>query len=268
MAGRGDTARQERVACGRELLVRGLMPGSYWFGLSNQQFGDESRSAFSAVDVASENVEAVLPMAAGATVTGQLVMATSDAKLPPTAGLRLRVAARESGVQEAILITPDAEGRFVLRDLWPRQFAVLTGLDARYYVQQMRLNGAAVQNGELLLNAGVENRVEIVVSDQAATLTGTVTWDGPTVAGIIFLQRIQSGLEQAERRIVFAGAGGLFQAVGLPPGEYHVLAIPGPEWVPGTGSEDLTRLLSRAQTVRLDPGGRQNVTLKVTDPSR
>jgi len=250
------------VPCAKDFLIRNLRPGSYWFLLSNGLDGETNRQALAAVEITRGNVEVTLTMEPGIIVNGRVV-GFEGASLPPSKGFvtlaQPVIAGLGSGIRP---IQADAEGKFQLKNLAATRYQVnVKGLTGKSYVKEIRYNDIPAPDG--IFTPGTNGRVDIVVDDQGATVTGSVT-DGDKPANRSRVLLLDGALE------IVKGAStdlnGKFQIPGIAPGEYRLLAIPQPGdlKIP----DNLGRFTNILEKVALERGGSQNVVLKLTDTSR
>jgi hypothetical protein len=254
-----------KAPCGKDFLVRNLKPGSYWFFLSNGPKGEKYQWAHASVEVTRKNLEIALTMSPGVELSGKVV-AAEGAELPgnrPT--IRLEPLIRINFGTAAAL---DPTGKFVVKNLEsvPHQVAA-GGLSGKYYVEEIRQDGRAVADGIITPTPG--SRLEIVIDDKAATLTGSVaSADQPRSRISVIAAKWPPVRHQDGTFLTHEAAGdqqGRFQISGLAPGEYRVVAL-----APSAGArlsmDLLMRLLDGGQTVTLDRSGSQDVSLKLTNP--
>jgi hypothetical protein len=161
------------------------------------------------------------------------------------------------------------EGKFVVRDLpLVRHDVSVRGLDSRYYVKELRYNSTAMADGMLTpaLGASVQD-LEIVLDDKPGVISGSVR-DGDKPVSNPFIVAVKLPFQEGD--IPLSGESltgdkdGKFQILGLPPGEYRVIAIN--KFV--RLNEISVQILSRAEKVIVDRGSSKDVSLKLIDPSR
>jgi hypothetical protein len=224
--------------------------------------GETNRQALAAVEITRGNVEVTLTMEPGIIVNGRVV-GFEGASLPPSKGFvtlaQPVIAGLGSGIRP---IQADAEGKFQLKNLAATRYQVnVKGLTGKSYVKEIRYNDIPAPDG--IFTPGTNGRVDIVVDDQGATVTGSVT-DGDKPANRSRVLLLDGALE------IVKGAStdlnGKFQIPGIAPGEYRLLAIPQPGdlKIP----DNLGRFTNSLEKVALERGGSQNVVLKLTDTSR
>jgi hypothetical protein len=105
-----------------------------------------------------------------------------------------------------------------------------------------------------------------VIDDKAGVISGTVMdGDKPAEGAIVRLFPKVPPFANTESG-ARTDAQGRFQIAGLAPGEYGVIAIPFA--AAGIDSvEPVQQLAVRAETIRVERGGTQTVSLTLTDPS-
>jgi hypothetical protein len=167
------------------------------------------------------------------------------------------------------IVTPDAAGKFVARNLpWTSYSVSFAGLPTSYYVKEIRYNNAPVPNASLTLFPGAS--LEIVLDDHPAAITGrVVNGDKPVPRAEILLSKWPpppgpAMLEGSMFSVaMLANNDGLFRVGGLAPGEYRVAAFSAEASPQAIASLDLNGLLSRGEKVTLERGGQQTVQLKL-----
>jgi hypothetical protein len=271
-----------KLACGKELLVRNLRPGGYWFALWSGKRESVDTWALQQVEVKDQNIQVGLEMSRGTDLNGRLVPA-EGAKLPPGNAIVLNVMSMVLGLPTgANTRMLDGSGIFGLNNLpWGsvRIQPLFLGNRVDYYVQAIRLNGQVIPDGVVNL-AGGAGAIEIVVDDKPATVTASV-FDGekPYALGSVVMVKMPlapgisvSDLQQS-RRVIMNGVDNALgaaqiQVQGLAPGEYRAFAVRREDREKVLESSVLERLASRGEKVVLERGGSQNITLKLVDPSR
>ena len=257
--------RSLRVPCGKSFLVRNLKPGSYQFALWNALGPSGFTWALASAEVSSENVDAVLSMRGGATVSGRVI--TTDGKTPAALGkAQITVLPTILGVPTGGQPTLDAEGRFSIANVpWDRQLVMIAGLAPKYYLKEIRYNQVALTNGIFTpVNAA---QLEIVVNDKVASVSGVVMDGDKRARQAMVMLRGQGGLAAALGPSIITDREGQFQVSGLAPGEYRVLAI-SPLTLTNFSPDLVTQVLNRALKITLEPGDSKSITLQLADLSR
>jgi hypothetical protein len=141
-------------------------------------------------------------------------------------------------------------------------------LGGKYYIKEIRYNGVVMTDGLVRLTQGAPaQNLEIVLDDQPGTITGSVR-DGDKPVSKPFVLVVKWPFSEGDVPISPEGLGaddqGRFRISGLAPGEYRVIGLARP--VPFTQVSN--QLLSRGETVTLERGGLQDLSLKLIDLSK
>jgi len=156
------------VSSCEDVLVTGLKPGSYTFRLLGGL-----RWAAATVEVANKNLEVSLALSAGVDISGRIV-AGEGVTLPALDKIRITLNPAESGAIYAKASPPDDKGAFLARNVMgPSHRVHIDGLSDKYYVKEIRLDGRVAPDGIVHLYQG--SQIEIVIDDQPAAITGSVT---------------------------------------------------------------------------------------------
>jgi Carboxypeptidase regulatory-like domain len=247
-----------------DVLLRDLKSGSYAFELSSK--GAWARTP---VEISNKNVEVTLTLAPGADITGHII-GREDMPLPPLDKIQITLLPREAGEQFSKPSRPDSKGAFELKDVrGPSHRLQISGLTDQYYVKEIRTDGQVSPDGVLRLYHG--SQIEIVLDDQPATITGSVTAgseDGekPFSQPLVYVAKWPS-LEVLDRPVL-GDNGGQFRITGLEPGEYRVLAVQSAPLPDGDQIKApmLAKLWSSAEKVTVERGASGTVTLELSDP--
>jgi hypothetical protein len=124
--------------------------------------------------------------------------------------------------QQMQRVSPDASGNFVILNLpWPSQnIRFMTSLPPQYYVKEIRVGGAPSPDRTIPLLPGAPQRVEIVLEDQAPSVSGIVI-DGDKTVSDARIQMVRlSGTPYAQSAV--SGPDGKFQIAPLEPGDCRI----------------------------------------------
>jgi hypothetical protein len=262
-SGEATFTKSNQIPCTGDFLVSNLRPGTYAFRL-NRVSPEPRKWALASVVVANKNSEVALSFEPEAQIHGRFI-AFDGASLPPFN--KIQVLARSEGPSASQPASPDSEGNFVLTNLaFPRHSILIEGLAPKYYVKEVRLNGGPVPDAIVTL-AAAANHMEIAIDDKPGAITGTVIdGDKPVAEAMVrlFPKGPQLGIFD---RNIRTDKQGRFQINGVPPGEYHILALSSETGSQPVGFAKVVALAAGAQSVTLERGGTVNVTLQVADPS-
>jgi hypothetical protein len=253
---------QRSLPCTKDVLVRNLRPGSYWFMVRKDE-PDPGRWALTTVDVSTKNIDVALHLEPEAEIIGR-ILAADGATLPPLDKIGVSTKPAIVGFAGGGLpVIADAEGKFVLRNLkFPRHQVILTGLPRQYYVKEIRFNGAPSPDWQVTLSPGVA-QLEIVIDDKPGTISGTAT-DGDKPAGQALVILLTPSLQPAQPPALTDPQGN-FQFTGIVPGEYRAIAVSRFS----TRPEDLdavTQLAAHTETIRVERGGTSTISLTLAAP--
>ena len=253
-----------------DFLIRGLPPGSYEVALQTKQ-----KWALVPLDIVNRNVSLSITLGPEGQVAGEIVAAREGMSLDSAMRLSVTVMSAEPLVFMAHMMvsSPVAAGKFSLRAVRGGRHTVsVTGLGTQYYVKEIRVDGVASSDSTVTL--GLLSRLEIVIDDQPAALTGVVMEGDEKVAQPrIYVVRWPPsggpGSATPGTSAVVGDADGGFQMAGLAPGQYRVLALP-PGPIPDGASEwkFAPQAWDRAETVTLERGKSSEVRLQMVDPMR
>jgi hypothetical protein len=255
-------------SCTNDFLVTHLQPGMYSLMVNRDASAEWAAAGF---DISNKNLEVTLGLQAQMELQGR-VIAVEGSSLPPFNTVQVHASSEAVSPKSA---TPDSEGKFAFANLrFPRHEITVQGLGEKYYIKEIRLNGAALANGVAILS-GPSNQVEIVIDDQPGTFSGTVT-DGNDLAADAIVQLYQkvpqlNALSAVERvlKTVRSDSQGRFQFRGLVPGEYRIMARPASvRDEPAASVEEQKQLTTGARSIRVERGGTLNATLPLSRPAR
>jgi hypothetical protein len=255
-----------QVPCGKDLLLRGLAPGTYQMEFVIGRGQNDLASAKVTLRVADENLDIPVLFGRGVDIEGRIVAAEGALK-PPLDKLRVVLSpVVPDSWSLGIPIAPDAEGRFRIENArLTEQRLEVQGVPASHYVQEVRYNGSAARGGILDLSAGaMAHSLEIVIDDKPAALAGSVV-DNDRPVDRPFVVLAHWPISGPRTPGAMGDEDGKFQFAGLAPGLYRVVAIPSASKDRLDRPNILERLLAGAKEVTLGPGNFQTVTLELTE---
>ncbi len=131
----------------------------------------------------------------------------------------------------------------------------------QWYVTGAEYGGSNLMTEDLVAGLGAGGQaIRIRISNQTASVTGTVTiGDLPVQAFVYLVSTTPSVMPVLMLR---SNTDGSFNRPYLPPGSYRVLATQQRLTADPRDTATLTRFLSKVQTMTLDPGGKQTLTLE------
>ena len=148
----------------------------------------------------------------------------------------------------------------VVRDLEPgKYFAEITSSYGGWYVASAVSGPTDLLSDDLTVLPGAPLQpIEIVLRNDSATLSGTVSSEGHDESGAVLLLP-----RHGQPKVEFTHQGNEFQFSQLAPGEYDVLALDRMDGVEYTNPESLKAYLVQASHVTLLSNGKSSVTLEL-----
>ena len=148
---------------------------------------------------------------------------------------------------------PASDGSFTIRDLPPGRYSfgidvLETKEDDGFYLKEIRLNGAPVQDVEL--TSGSAN-LELILSPTAAALEGKVIpQDEPGELSVVMVpEKLASGSTRPLRAFLDPQRG--FHKADLEPGTYRLFAVPECDWGLWQNSEFLRQIAAKGIVVEV-----------------
>jgi len=205
--------------------IAGVSAGSYFlYSLLDPYRTDRSMSAKIPVTVKAQDISSLLaPPVIRFDLKGRVRLEDGSAPPPPIAA---SVFCEASNVdynrfQGAM---PKADGTFVMAALAADRYFVYIQSE-KLYLKSVRVKGAEVEGAEIDLTYGPAEDVELIVSDAAGSVEGTVK----EPHGETTLMAIPEGVPFAGTRPLSAeiDQDGHFRIAGLAPGHYRAFAVTG-----------------------------------------
>jgi hypothetical protein len=192
------------------------------------------------IDAGSGNIEGLnVTIGPGLTVSGHL-RAEGDAAKVDLSSIRLGLRQRDSvgmrlrGMSQGRLTdqggTPETSAAFEIKDVPPDRYDLnIMGLPAGFYVKSVRTDQTDVLLSGLDVSGGAAPKVDIVISPNAAAVTGVVQNPntGAASAGatvVLIPQEKERRERQSYYKVAIADQNGSFTFKGLTPGEYKAYA--------------------------------------------
>jgi hypothetical protein len=160
------------------------------------------------------------------------------------------------------------DGSFLLKNVQPDRYRMSpNGLPDGCYVKQIRFGGQDVTRSLLDLTAGSSGQIEVVVSPNAAQISGVARNEKGEIAKDTFVSVWQPGDAQPGGQEFYRNLrtdeNGSFKLAGLAPGEYRVIAWEQVDPGIATNPEFRKAFESKATAVKLQENSRENLELKL-----
>ncbi|HEY6342989.1 MAG TPA: carboxypeptidase regulatory-like domain-containing protein [Bryobacteraceae bacterium] len=218
----GISARSAGVTAG-DFSFDGISPGSYI--LETKSMGEaEDRPSLvgrQVVSVSGGDLNGVVVQLTPALeVSGNVVVEGS----PPSAWPQITLTPIEGLNYPTDFATIDVNGRFIVSGLEPAPYQLNIGsISPPMFLKAIRFNGREIGNEAIDLSSGQRGSLEIVISDRASSLTGVVNDSaGPAGPGIIVTAHHRT---LGRNHVTHTDESGRFSFMGLPPGEYRLIAM-------------------------------------------
>lgn len=213
--------------------IRSVTPGPYNLTAVIND-GNVSYQGRIPIDAGSSNIEGLnVTIGPGLTVSGQL-RAEPGATKVDLSTIRLNLRPREVGgmmfgnnMSQGRLTD---EGKFEIKDTPPDRYDLnIMGLPSGFYVKSVRTDLADVLLSGLDVSSGAASRVDVVISPNAAAVTGAVqnpkTGNASPGATVVLIPREKERQEQPSYyKFTISDQNGSFTFKGLTPGEYKAYA--------------------------------------------
>jgi protocatechuate 3,4-dioxygenase beta subunit len=218
-----------------------VLPGTYLIRSrsisSNNEAGPvKPRYSHQTVTVSSANLDDVeVRLIPADDISGKITtegreQAASSGTQPPRPLPNVTLNPIQAGFGGSAGIQTNADGTFLIRNVPPDAYYVTVNfLPGGTYVKSIRFGGADVTNSALDTVSGASGQLDILLSPEAADLSGIVhNAQGDVVAGVpvsLWEPDSPNALPQALlNRIATTDQNGNFRFGNLPPGEYRMAA--------------------------------------------
>lgn len=258
--------------------LAGIAPGSYSLVVTEQGPNGATKVAREEVEVASADVDGLsLTLGSLSTIKGSLHV---DGGLPQGTNLSLLSVSVQSMDVGSLAgpsltfsstearVTPT--GTFELRDVAPGNYMVglsAAGSDFRdWYTKSVRFNGRDASDNGLRVGSGANGTLEITVSPQGASVSGTVVDSNHQPVANVGVMAIPDE-SRRKRWDLYDGSRaddqGKFQLRGLASGEYSIVAAQDLDLDDRFDVDAMTKFAAEGTRVRLNDGDRKTVELNV-----
>ena len=244
-----------------EFKVKGVAPGSYMLHAQQHSSEESNHHATQKIEVGSDNIDSItLALGRGVNLSGRVeVSGTGTIQFER---LLLHLISHDDQTANA-WAQVKKNGNFQLLDVPDGTFVFsLNGLDEGWYLKSVRLGaddllakGMEVEKGE---SGGT---IQVVVSNDGADLTGSVTQDDKPVIGarVRITPDPESSYNHSRSRTANTDQGGRFSFVGVAPGQYRVIAK-------ASGPDGGNAVASDAKSVSLSESDHKTIELTVASP--
>ncbi len=293
----GDTAVQTGTSINQvrpdgSFEFRGLLPGTYVIQTLNNISLNGSPSggyvARAEVTISDSNIEgAVLTLSPAAEINGVVKLEGGDLQTllkPPgsqNSGVNPAVAPVVAATQRMTVTFAQAEGiaitnagaqvkedgTFKITGLGPNKYAInFNGLPQGAYLKSIRYGGQDVTHSLVDMSAAVGGTMEVMLSDKAADVSGTVHNDkGETLPGVqvtLWPKNFDPGNTTAIKQANTDQNGG-FKFSSLAPGEYFVAAWEELDSGLAQSPDFLKNFTGDGSAIKLAEGGHESVDTRV-----
>ena len=173
---------------------------------------------------------------------------------------QVRLISRTAPYQQFSANRENQNSPAIIRGLEPGTYDVEVDPNGSSYVASITCGGVNLLSQPLVIAEGSDPQpIEVLLRDDGASLTGNVQASTPGQLGMILM--ISDGDTQAAPRQVWVDPSGKFQAQGLAPGSYEVLAFDRLDGIEYRNREALSAYLSHAAHITLSPQEQARVSV-------
>ena len=254
LPGLGFTGRSLTISNDGAFDFPHVRPGNYtiepannvFFGGNDQNDTGSNKKIFGRFPVAVTNEDVkdlVVTLGLGPVVTGNIVTEGGESQPPPESDGNkpqqqqqankpvptVRLAPVDSTILSGYNARSKPDGTFEQADIAPERYRVeVNGLTDGAYVKSIRFGNEDITYGVLDLTAASGGAIDIKLSPNGASVSGSVHNDKSEAVGDVVVTLAPASMEAAQKTLFFrqtrADASGKFRFRGIPPGEYRVLA--------------------------------------------
>jgi Carboxypeptidase regulatory-like domain len=251
-------------------VLEGVPAGSYFLGgiVMGDEKGSEERSGFREMEI-SGNVEgASLGLEERSTfqVRFQYQYERTEANTLESSGAfaklqRTDMPLEEELFSEQLYARPDVPGLGTDIQLDSGKYRVKLISRDKVCVASVKSGATNLMSDDLAVSAGGSDEpIEVVVRNDCGGVRGNVSKDGQPAMGRVLL--IPEGAPRAGISTAANSDGG-FQATGLAPGKYVVVALDGADDLAPDDPDTQEKVKSRGTTIEVLPSGSTNITLEL-----
>jgi protocatechuate 3,4-dioxygenase beta subunit len=252
--------------------LTGLAPGSYTLMANRMGGGGEGRMQhLQSLTVGEEHVNNfVVQLSEPVAIKGVVTIELKDKPAPDLGNMRV-VLENDSAMMPLVFGSGNAvvkERSFELTNVSPGKFRVSAmGLPDGYYIRSVRAGNQELPNRSLDLRSGAAGPMEIVLSDKAGTISGTVNdAEGKPTSGISVVLMPSDPAQRVgfdAYKTTNSDQSGAFTWKNLPPGEYVAYAFADTEDGAYQDPAWLKNYENAGTKVNLKESGAETITLKV-----
>lgn len=251
-----------------------LVPGSYELvALANDGTSLRGRTFVEVARSDARNISLVLMP--GVRVTGTVTMDEPSSQAVSQALLQMRVMLRPDPVTQeadALPAGPVAyNGTFTMEQIPLGDYRLtVSGMPENAYIKAARYAGTNILDDGLRIDGQLNEQLQIVVSRNAGTVTGTVQTEKLEPAANATVILIPDAPRRSRLdlyRMTTTDANGRFHLDGVPPGSYNAFSWDEIETGAWQDPDFIRAFEDRGQPVRIDEDGTSNIKLRLI-PSR
>ena len=194
---------------------------------------------------------------------GRFILRRSDNLAPVDVRLiAAELSFRNHDIGTTRLQKPGSAPEMLLRDIEPGRYSGEFEPNFPWYVYSAQCGAINLLTEDLQIASGARPEpIEIVLRDDAATISAKVSSEGQPSRGVVLL--IPDGARRRTKTDLVTN-GAEMQMSGLAPGEYSVLALDRVDGLEYTNPEVIGPYLSNAQHVVLQPNQKLELNLELT----